>query len=145
MRNFFVMLILGATVSWSGSVSAAELPAKSDIEAVCGKFGPTNREFCLLVLQIYDAVDEINSQLGKVERAVDAIPQHPHMPFGYEATQQEIADLRASLEAETGKLKAAIDAIPQHPHMPFGYAAMQRDLEALRADVDELKSHQMDK
>ena len=135
MRSFIVSLALAGAVVWTGGASAE--PARSDIAAVCDKFGPTNKEFCELVLAFYD---DANSRLGDLEGFVGRIPEHPHPAFGYEATQREISEWRADMEAGDEGLDGKIGRVPEHPHPAFGYEATQRELAELRAAIEELQS-----
>ena len=133
MRSFIVLLALAIAVMWTGSASA---DSRADIEAVCDKFGPTNKEFCELVLEFYD---DTNSRLGDLEGFVGRIPEHPHPAFGYEATKRDMDALRADMEAGDEGLDGKIGRVPEHPHPAFGYEATKRELSELRAAIEELQ------
>ena len=134
MRSFIVLLALVGAVTWTGSASA---DSRSDIAAVCDKFGPTNKEFCELVLAFYDDTD---SRLGDLEGYVGRIPEHPHPAFGYELTKRELSELRADMEAGDEGLDGKIGRVPEHPHPAFGYETTKRELAELRAAIEELKA-----
>jgi len=142
MRKIIILAVLCGSFTWTGGALAADLPPRSDFEAVCDKFGPTNKEFCGLVLGLYDAVDELNGQVGDVESFVGRIPEHPHAAFGYELTQQKIDGLRADMEAADGSLETLIGRVPEHPHPAFGYESTRAELEQLRAEIEAMKAKQ---
>jgi hypothetical protein len=142
MRKIVVMAVFCGSFALTGGALAADLPARSDFEAVCDKFGPTNKEFCNLVLGLYDTVDELNGQVGDVESYVGRIPEHPHPAFGYELTQERLSALRADMEAADGDLEKLIGRVPEHPHAAFGYESTRGELAELRAAIEEMKAKQ---
>jgi hypothetical protein len=140
MRKLTVLAALCGSFAWTGGALAADLPARSDFEAVCDKFGPTNKEFCGLVLELYDAVDGLNGQVKDVESFVARVPEHPHPAFGYELTQQNISELRDEVAAGDEKLEKLIGRVPEHPHPAFGYEATKGEIAALKAEIEELRA-----
>jgi len=140
MRKLAIAVAFGAGALFVQPAIASELPDRGDIEAVCDKFGPTNEEFCELVLGIYDSVDDQGSRVGDLEGFVGRIPEHPHPAFGYDLTQRTISELRSDVEAGQEKLEGLIGRVPEHPHPAFGYNTTKGELAELRAAIEALEA-----